>query len=381
MYESKQIHSIFRKCLLLLWLIHYSDAYHYNSGDVPFSQQVEQPYNGGAYQFAYRTGSTQEQDLAQMFREESRDEFGNVQGKYGYVDPNGNMRVVNYQAGADGYYASGDIGVDQETLRQQRLLHESDEATQIQQNVWRKILGGDSTSSSSSSASAAASAAASASASSTFSGFHQKTPKDYGSRQDWTTVKDDTSFIAQQYNKKGGQNQIVDRLVARPAQRQPVTVNFGRFGSFGAKSNQYHLPVVRQSSSTSYQTVPGAFYPKSYSRYSSPTKSFHSSYSDSFQTPSAKFINNFNDGSYTSTHHSSSAASAAASASASSAASSSAFPSGSHYSSSGIKGSYTKSPYYTNVPRSARFSNPGQAHAEVNFKQFGPAKFQYSYSF
>lgn len=53
---------------------------------------MEQPYNGGAYQFAYRTGSTQEQDLAQMFREESRDEFGNVQGKYGYVDPNGNMR-------------------------------------------------------------------------------------------------------------------------------------------------------------------------------------------------------------------------------------------------------------------------------------------------
>lgn len=61
----------------------------------PFQQQQQIEEPGGAYQFSYSTTSDQEQqeqDLAHSFREESRDEYGNVVGKYGYVDPNGHLR-------------------------------------------------------------------------------------------------------------------------------------------------------------------------------------------------------------------------------------------------------------------------------------------------
>lgn len=42
------------------------------------------------YQYSYSTGPGHE--VAQHFREESRDAFGNVIGKYGYVDPYGKLR-------------------------------------------------------------------------------------------------------------------------------------------------------------------------------------------------------------------------------------------------------------------------------------------------
>lgn len=63
-----------------------------------FQQQLEQEpttlYGGtGAYQFAYRTGNSQyNSETAHHFREESRDEYGNVVGKYGYLDPYGQLR-------------------------------------------------------------------------------------------------------------------------------------------------------------------------------------------------------------------------------------------------------------------------------------------------
>ena len=46
-----------------------------------------------AYKFSYSTGGLQGvSDVAQHFRDESRDESGYVVGKYGYVDPYGKLR-------------------------------------------------------------------------------------------------------------------------------------------------------------------------------------------------------------------------------------------------------------------------------------------------
>lgn len=55
----------------------------------------------GAYHFGYNTGVLG----AHSFHEEWRDENGEVHGRYGLTDPNGNLRVVTYTAGRDGYQA------------------------------------------------------------------------------------------------------------------------------------------------------------------------------------------------------------------------------------------------------------------------------------
>ena len=60
-------------------------------------QVVEQQtvYGSGApagYKFSYTTGARGVSDAAHHFREESRDESGYVVGKYGYVDPYGQLR-------------------------------------------------------------------------------------------------------------------------------------------------------------------------------------------------------------------------------------------------------------------------------------------------
>lgn len=43
-----------------------------------------------SYQFSYSTGN---EGPAQLFREEQRAHDGSVTGKYGYVDPNGKLRL------------------------------------------------------------------------------------------------------------------------------------------------------------------------------------------------------------------------------------------------------------------------------------------------
>ncbi|XP_074600348.1 uncharacterized protein LOC141854532 [Brevipalpus obovatus] len=75
------------------------------------------------YQFAYSTG---DEGPARMFREERRAPDGQVTGKYGYVDPYGHMRIVQYEAGPQGFVARGDVGPDQEALRISRQLAEDD---------------------------------------------------------------------------------------------------------------------------------------------------------------------------------------------------------------------------------------------------------------
>lgn len=62
-------------------------------GDYVVQSHVEPVYDSGAYQFSYATGGAENTD-AQHFREETRDDFGNVIGKYGYVDPYGQLRFV-----------------------------------------------------------------------------------------------------------------------------------------------------------------------------------------------------------------------------------------------------------------------------------------------
>ncbi|PRD23187.1 UNVERIFIED_CONTAM: Adult-specific rigid cuticular protein 11.9 [Trichonephila clavipes] len=64
---------------------------------------------GGAYNFGYATG-----DAGGHSRVESGS--GNsVSGSYSYVDPNGDLRTVQYTAGPGGFQASGDTGVDRRT--------------------------------------------------------------------------------------------------------------------------------------------------------------------------------------------------------------------------------------------------------------------------
>ncbi|GFQ90558.1 cuticle protein 16.8 [Trichonephila clavata] len=59
--------------------------------------QPPKPYNYG-FQFGDGLGMSQ-------FRQESADGTGEVKGSYGYIDPYGATRNVEYNAGADGYRA------------------------------------------------------------------------------------------------------------------------------------------------------------------------------------------------------------------------------------------------------------------------------------
>ncbi len=56
-------------------------------------------------QFGYDTGKG---PTGQSFREESRLPDGTVRGAYGYVDANGQQRIVKYTAGKEGFKVEGD---------------------------------------------------------------------------------------------------------------------------------------------------------------------------------------------------------------------------------------------------------------------------------
>ncbi|XP_035212730.1 uncharacterized protein LOC118186709 [Stegodyphus dumicola] len=64
----------------------------------------------GRYNFAYDTGN--DNDIAHSLHMEYRDANGIVRGRYGYTDPRGKLRVVEYEAGPDGFKARGDVGPD-----------------------------------------------------------------------------------------------------------------------------------------------------------------------------------------------------------------------------------------------------------------------------
>ncbi|XP_054153120.1 uncharacterized protein LOC128951860 [Oppia nitens] len=91
-----------------------------------------------SYDFKYSTGS---EGPAQLFREEHRDHDGSVRGKYGYVDPNGKLRVVEYRAGANGYTVTGDIGPDKATQSAAQYEQRNDPSVRTQADVWNRVQG------------------------------------------------------------------------------------------------------------------------------------------------------------------------------------------------------------------------------------------------
>lgn len=219
-------------------------------------------------------------------------------------------RVVNYRAGPNGYEASGDVGVDQEAIRQQRLLYSGDEATRIQAEEWRKL--GSNFYSLDNSVSQKAFSKASASA---FTGAH---------------------------------NYASERLVSAPVKG-------------------YSAPVKAV-----YTAPTKNLYTSTYNRLVSPARVVaaknpvhHITASEILKSPAARLTEISSGAAGQSTAYSAASASAAASSSAS-------------YTSGGIKGGAVKT-----VPpvKVARYTNHGRAHAVVNFNQFGPQPFQYSYSF
>ncbi|XP_054712282.1 uncharacterized protein LOC129221925 [Uloborus diversus] len=64
----------------------------------------------GRYNFAYDTGNDNE--IAHSLHMQYRDANGVVRGRYGYTDPRGKLRMVEYEAGPNGFVARGDVGPD-----------------------------------------------------------------------------------------------------------------------------------------------------------------------------------------------------------------------------------------------------------------------------
>ena len=81
---------------ILLILLVGSAAARYPFAQVAQRYEEQSPettyYAPQGYRFGYSTTGQQGSDVAQHFREESRDESGYVVGKYGYVDPYGKLR-------------------------------------------------------------------------------------------------------------------------------------------------------------------------------------------------------------------------------------------------------------------------------------------------
>ncbi|KAF8783502.1 Adult-specific rigid cuticular protein 12.6 like protein [Argiope bruennichi] len=67
--------------------------------------------DSGKYTFLYSV-----EDAGAHKRQESSNGDGTVSGSYSYVDPNGDLRKVEYKAGGSiGFQATGDISVDKKT--------------------------------------------------------------------------------------------------------------------------------------------------------------------------------------------------------------------------------------------------------------------------
>ncbi|GIY81688.1 hypothetical protein CEXT_390921 [Caerostris extrusa] len=74
--------------------------------------------DNGSYNFLYSTD-----DAGAHKREESSNGDGTISGSYSYIDPNGDLRKVDYKAGANiGFQPSGDISVDKKTAEKAQEL-------------------------------------------------------------------------------------------------------------------------------------------------------------------------------------------------------------------------------------------------------------------
>lgn len=95
------------ECLLLFLLWLPSECRLQDHRTFQYNAQVD---GRGTYNFAYDT-SHQPQD-AHSLHMEYRDANGIVRGRYGYTDPRGKLRIVEYEAGPEGFKARGDVGPD-----------------------------------------------------------------------------------------------------------------------------------------------------------------------------------------------------------------------------------------------------------------------------
>lgn len=88
------------------------------------------------YAFRYSTGGD---GPAQIWREERKQPDGTIIGKYGYIDPNGEERVVEYTASPTQFLASGDIGPDAAAMRYAAELQEEHmRERQVAMREWQK---------------------------------------------------------------------------------------------------------------------------------------------------------------------------------------------------------------------------------------------------
>lgn len=386
-----------------------AQRYEEQSSVEPVEQTVYSYGTPAAYQFAYNTGSGSSAD-ASHFREESRDARGLVVGKYGYVDPYGKLRVVSYTAGPQGFVASGDIGPDQEVLRQQRELYAADPSYQIQQQVWQQLATGQQQQQvygvqSNNAASSSSSSSSSSNGGSEWTSVNDATV--VGSSGDYTTgTKGQSSRFAERYTAAGGsgikspvaayreQTTVVTAPVVQTTAIKSIKSSSGSSSAAAASaaaSSAYTAPAVSQtvySTKTVQQPIvqTAAIKQHSYSyqipaqrivvqpaRLVQPIKTVQQQQYTTgyYQSPAARLVA-LNQGA------SSSSASAAASASAS--ASSGAYTAGVK----GYSGAIKSAPLRVAPVKVARYTDAvpsGRGHTVVNFQQGGPVPYKYSYSF
>merc|ERR1711862_987469 len=80
---------------------------------------VEENYGPAQYNFEYKVAAKEEDTY--ISQNEQRD-GDNVQGSYSYVDPNGALITVNYEAGPMGYSATTDKQEGFVTVRRGRAI-------------------------------------------------------------------------------------------------------------------------------------------------------------------------------------------------------------------------------------------------------------------
>ncbi|XP_076315694.1 adult-specific rigid cuticular protein 11.9-like isoform X1 [Tachypleus tridentatus] len=88
-----------RGCLYILLLELFIFANVRAVNYVRYPIQYHSQTDRGTYNFGYDTGSFG----AHSFHHEERDDNGIVRGRYGYTDPYGKLRIVQYEAGPFGY--------------------------------------------------------------------------------------------------------------------------------------------------------------------------------------------------------------------------------------------------------------------------------------
>ena len=91
---------------LVVTAVHGADYVH---NPIHYHSQAD----SGAYNYGYDTGLFG----AHQFHQETKNADGTVNGRYGYTDPDGKLRLVYYIAGPGiGYNVVKDIYADKETL-------------------------------------------------------------------------------------------------------------------------------------------------------------------------------------------------------------------------------------------------------------------------